>query len=73
MSEAVTSRWVVRDEKGLWVETHACETLEQAIRLFCWPSLQWEPFEADGWTITQEPLTKPLGKPSIANMQDAIP
>lgn len=70
MSEDKTTfRWVVRDETGAWVETHACETREQAIRLFCHPALVWEPFERDGWTITREPLTQPLGDPSIANME----
>jgi hypothetical protein len=67
MGEA-THRWVVRDETGAWVETHACETREQAIRLFCYPALVWPQFEADGWTVTQEPLTAPLGPASLANM-----
>jgi hypothetical protein len=64
-----THRWVVRDETGAWVETHACETREQAIRLFSHPALRWEGFEADGWTITREPLTSPLGEASLANMR----
>jgi hypothetical protein len=68
MSDPQSYRWVVRDELGAWVETHACETREQAIRLFCHPALMWEPFEKDGWTITQEPLTAPLGQASLANM-----
>ncbi|NKC33464.1 hypothetical protein [Falsiroseomonas selenitidurans] len=67
-----TSRWVVRDENGNWVETHACETLEQAIRLFCHPSLRWDAYEADGWTITSEPLAAPLGKASAANMEPGL-
>ena len=69
MSEQQSYRWVVRDELGAWVETHACETREQAIRLFCHPALVWEPFERGGWTITQERLTAPLGEFSIANME----
>ena len=69
MTRQTTHRWVVRDELGAWVETHACETREQAIRLFCHPSLVWEAFEGDGWTITREPLTAPLGEPSLANME----
>lgn len=70
MSEhKTTHRWVVRDDEGAWVETHACETREQAIRLFCYPSLRWDGFEAAGWTVTQEPLSKPLGQSSVANMQ----
>lgn len=69
MQDRTASRWVVRDDEGAWVETHACETREEAIRLFCWPSLRWEAYEADGWTVTREPLTQPLGEPSICNMR----
>jgi hypothetical protein len=65
----MTYRWVIRDDEGAWVETHACETREQAIALFCHPALRWDGFEATGWTVTQEPLTKPLGVASVANLE----
>ena len=72
MTKETTHRWVVRDEAGAWVETHVCETREQAIAMFCYPALVWAPFKADGWTITSEPLTAPLGEASLANMEPGL-
>jgi hypothetical protein len=55
---AETKRFVFRDQDGEWVETHICETREEAIRLFCYPALMWPPFERDGWTCTEASFDK---------------